>query len=180
MRSRDGNCRRIFPLIRPSGTFSRKEVREKAFQVYRLLPPFLREKVPNRADEGTFAALEAKLLKWPGHRFAFTLFVGVIGLWLIAMFAVMRVAALPSTANGIMLVIFEPGTPADQAFAAITRAQAKPIRKTDFGFIWVVEGNAGKLKFEGALGSYRDLPISTEIAGCIAVVDVKLATAFGL
>ena len=54
-----------------------------------------------------------------------------------------------------------------------------PIRKTAFGFIWVVEGNAGKLKAEGALGSYRDLPISPTIAGCVAVVDAKAAEAFG-
>lgn len=117
---------------------------------------------------------------WPGHRFALSLFCGVIALWLIAMFAIMRDAALPADATGIMLVVFEPGTGDDMAFAAITRANAKPIRKTAFGFIWVVDGNAGKLEAEGALGSYRDLPISAEIAGCVAVVDAKVANAFAL
>jgi hypothetical protein len=117
---------------------------------------------------------------WPGHRFALTVFASVITIWLIAMFAIMRDAALPADASGIMLVVFEPGTADDIAFAAITQAEAKPIRKTAFGFIWVVEGNAGKLKAEGALGSYRQLPISAEIAGCVAVVDAKVAQAFGL
>jgi hypothetical protein len=117
---------------------------------------------------------------WPGHRFALTLFASVIALWLIAMFVIMRDAALKPEANGIMLVVFEPGTEPDVAFAAITRAEAKPIRKTAFGFIWVVDGNAGRLETEGALGSYRNLPISPEIAGCVAVVDAKIATAFGL
>ena len=79
-----------------------------------------------------------------------------------------------------MLVVFEPGTADDAAFAAITRAKAKPVRKSAFGFIWVVDGNAGALEREGALGSYRNLPISAEIAGCVAVVDAKVAAAFGL
>jgi hypothetical protein len=119
-------------------------------------------------------------MNYPGHRFAFTLFISVIALWLIVMFAIMRDAVLEPDANGIMLVVFEPGTTDDTAFAAITRAEAKPIRKTAFGFIWVVDGNAGKLEAEGALGSYRNLPISPEIAGCVAVVDAKVAAAFGL
>ena len=108
-------------------------------------------------------------MPYPGHRFALSFFGGVITIWLIAMFAIMRDAALPADAEGIMLVVFEPGTKDDEAFAAITRAKANPIRKTAFGFIWVVDGNAGKLKAEGALGSYRELPISPEIAGCVAV-----------
>jgi hypothetical protein len=117
---------------------------------------------------------------WPGHRFALTLFASVITFWLIAMFAIMRDAVLSADANGTMLVVFEPGTKDDEAFAAITRAGANPIRKTAFGFIWVVDGNAGALKAEGALGSYRELPISPEIAGCVAVADAKVAAAFGL
>jgi hypothetical protein len=119
-------------------------------------------------------------MHWPGHRFAITLFMSVIVIWIIAMFAIMRDAALKPEANGIMLVVFEPGIADDLAFAAITRAEAKPIRKTAFGFIWVVDGNAGRLEREGALGSYRNLPISPEIAGCVAVIDAKVADAFGL
>jgi hypothetical protein len=119
-------------------------------------------------------------MRYPGHRFALTLFGSVIVLWLVAMFAIMRDAVLKPDANGIMLVVFDPGIADDAAFAAITRAAAKPIRKTAFGFIWVVDGNAGKLEREGALGSYRNLPISPEIAGCVAVVDAKIANAFGI
>jgi hypothetical protein len=119
-------------------------------------------------------------MHYPGHRFAFTLFASVLAVWLIAMFAIMRDAVLKPEANGIMLVVFEPSIADDMAFAAITRAAAKPIRKTAFGFIWVVDGNAGKLEAEGALGSYRNLPISPEIAGCVAIVDAKIADAFGI
>jgi hypothetical protein len=119
-------------------------------------------------------------MKWPGHRFAFGLFASVIVVWLGIMIIVMRQATLPDTATGTMLVVFEPSTKSEAAFAAITRAGAKPIRQTAFGFIWVVDGNAGELKSEGALGSYRELPISPEIAGCVAVVNEKMAGAFGL
>jgi hypothetical protein len=119
-------------------------------------------------------------MNWPGHRFVLGLFGMVLALWLVVMLVVMRDAALPATAQGVMLVVFEPGTAPDAAFAAITRAGARPIRKTDFGFIWVVDGNAGQLKMQGALGSYRELPISPEIAGCVAVADAKVAAAFGL
>lgn len=119
------------------------------------------------------------MIKRP-HRFALMVFLSVIALWLVAMFAIMRDAALKPEANGVMLVVFEPGIADDLAFAAITRAEAKPIRKTAFGFIWVVDGNAGKLEAEGALGSYLNLPISPEIAGCVAVVDAKIADAFGI
>jgi uncharacterized membrane protein YdfJ with MMPL/SSD domain len=114
------------------------------------------------------------------HRFAFAVFGGVLALWLVVMLFVMRDAALPASAEGTMLVVFEPGTSEETAFAAITQAGAKPIRKTDFGFIWVVNGNAGALQQAGALGTYKELPISPVIAGCLAVVDAKAADAFGL
>ena len=96
------------------------------------------------------------------------------------MLLIMRQAALPIDATGTMLVVFEPGIKPDAAFAAITKAGAKPIRETSFGFIWVVNGQAGKLKAQGALGAYRDLPISPMIAGCVALADAKVAEAFGL
>jgi hypothetical protein len=114
------------------------------------------------------------------HRFAFVLFISVLTIWLVAMFVIMRASALPAGATGPMLVVFEPGTGEDAAFATITRAEAKPIRRTSFGFIWIVEGNAGALEREGALGAYRELPISPVVAGCVAVVDAKAANAFGL
>lgn len=112
------------------------------------------------------------------HRFAFQFFAAVIILWLVAMFALMRASVLPADATGTMLAVFDPSTTHDDAFAAITRAGAKPIRKTAFGFIWVVDGTAGNLTREGALGAYRDLPISPELAGCVVVADAKVMELF--
>jgi hypothetical protein len=114
------------------------------------------------------------------HRFAFKLFAAVIVLWLLAMFGLMRASALPPETKGKMLVVFEPGIASADAFAAITRAGARPVTQTAYGFIWVVDGHAGALAAQGALGAYRDLPLSPVVAGCVAVADAKVARAFGL
>jgi hypothetical protein len=112
------------------------------------------------------------------HRLAFSIFACILLVWLIGMFALMRASALPPETTGKMLVIFEPGITNESAFAAITRAGANPIKQTSFGFIWVVEGNAGALVAQGAIGAYKDLPISPVIAGCVAVADAKVAEMF--
>jgi len=121
-------------------------------------------------------------MRWPGHRFALTLFFSVLGVWLIVMAAVMRAAALPPEAAGLMLAVFEPGTPDDQVFTDIVNAGARPVRKTAFGFIWVVEGDepglAGRLTEHGAIGAYAELPLSPSIAGCFALADAKVAEMF--
>jgi hypothetical protein len=114
------------------------------------------------------------------HRFAFFALVGVGVLWLVAMVVMTRNAALDANATGSMLVVFDPGISEDDAFAAITRAGAKPLKATSLAFIWVVDGSAGALEREGALGAYRELPISPAIAGCVAVVDAKAAEVLGL
>ena len=122
-------------------------------------------------------------MNYPGHRFALGLFATVLVGWALAMLLVMRDAVLPAEATGTMLVVFEPGIESDEAFSSITRAGALPIRKTAFGFIWVVNGDApglaGRLIAEGAIGAYRELPLPAEIAGCVAVVDDKISNAFG-
>jgi hypothetical protein len=116
----------------------------------------------------------------PGHRLALLLFAAVLALWLGGMAFLMRQSALPPTASGTMLAVFEPGTPEDAIFASITRANARVVRPTGLGFIWVVSdeeaGLAGRLVQEGAIGAYRDLPISPTIAGCFAFADAKVAS----
>ena len=97
------------------------------------------------------------------------------------MAVIMRAGALSSDATGTMLAVFEPNMSTDKVFAAIVNAGGKPIRQTSFGFIWVVTsdepGLAGKLKQNGAIGSYRNLPLSPTIAGCFALADAKIARA---
>ena len=119
-------------------------------------------------------------MKRTGHRLALMLFAAVIAVWLIGMAVVMRHAALPAEASGTMLAVFEPGTPEDVVFAALTRADARIVKPSGLGFIWVVAGDepglAGRLQREGALGAYRELPVSPVIAGCFAFADAKVAS----
>lgn len=119
-------------------------------------------------------------MRLSGHRLALALFAGVIAIWLAGMAVVMRHAALPPQASGTMLAVFEPGTPEDQVFAALTRAEARIVKPSGLGFIWVVSsdepGLSGRLKQQGALGAYRELPVSPVIAGCFAFADAKVAS----
>ncbi len=121
-------------------------------------------------------------MRWPGHRLALTLFLAVLGIWLVVMAAVMRAAALPPEASGPMLAVFEPGTLEDQLFASLVNAGARPVRETAFGFIWVVAGDepglAGRLMQQGAIGAYAELPLSPSLAGCFALADAKVAEMF--
>ena len=121
-------------------------------------------------------------MRWPGHRLALGFFAAVLVVWLIVMAVLMRQAALPEDASGTMLVVFEPSIESQDAFARIVSAGARPIRATAFDFIWVVDGDesglAGRLKQQGALGSYRNLPINPSIAGCFALVDAKAESLF--
>lgn len=114
-----------------------------------------------------------------GHRLALLLFGGVLLVWLIGMAVVMRHAALPPEASGPMLAVFEPGTPQDDIFARLTRAEARIVKQSGLPFIWVVAGDepglAGRLRSQGAIGAYRELPVSPVIAGCFAFADAKAA-----
>lgn len=122
-------------------------------------------------------------MKWPGHKLALTLFFSVMAVWIAVMAVLMREGALPPEASGTLIAVFEPGTSSEAAFARITQAQGRPIRPTAFPFIWVVAGDepglVGRLKSQGAIGSYRDLPISPTIAGCFALADAKVSNYLG-
>lgn len=123
-------------------------------------------------------------MRWPGHRLAISLFLGVVIAWVGVMAILMRQAALPPEASGPMLAVFEPGTSADDIFAKLTFAGAKPVRQTAFSFIWVVAGDepglAGRLTAQGAIGAYRELPLNPSIAGCFALADAKITEYTGL
>jgi hypothetical protein len=123
-------------------------------------------------------------MNWPGHRLVLGLFATILVVWLAVMAVLMRESALPPDASGPMLAVFEPGTTADEIFARLTRAGARPVRATAFQFIWVVAGDepglSGRLSSAGAIGTYRELPISPTIAGCFALADSKISAYTGL
>lgn len=121
---------------------------------------------------------------WPGHRFALALLAGVLAIWIAGMAITMRAAALGPQASGTMLVVFPPGTKADDAFTRLVEAGAQPLRRTWLGFVWVATadapGLAGRVMELGAIGAYRDLPVSPDLAGCFAYTDAKMAELFSL
>jgi hypothetical protein len=118
-------------------------------------------------------------MRLSGHRLALALFAGVVAVWLIGMAVVIRHAALPAEASGPMLAVFEPGLQEQEMFARLARAEARIVKQSGLPFIWVVAGDepglAGRLRAEGALGAYRELPVSPVIAGCFALADAKVA-----
>jgi hypothetical protein len=116
------------------------------------------------------------------HLFAARLFGAVLLAWTVLMALLVRNAALPPEASGTMLAVFEPKTTETQALAAIIHAGGNVVRKSGLDFVWIVQSDeprlAGRLKEAGALGAYRELPISPALAGCFAVADAKVASAF--
>lgn len=118
----------------------------------------------------------------PGHRLALGLFGAVLLAWIAVMAVLMRQSALPPEASGVMLAVFNPGTPEDEVFATLAKAGARIVKKSELDFVWVVAGDepglAGRLAENGALGAYRELPVSPTIAGCFALADAKTVSAF--
>ncbi len=118
------------------------------------------------------------------HRLALSIAAGVLLVWLVAMAIAMRAAALPDQASGAMIAVFPPGIGENGQITAIVNAGGKPVRQTWIGAVWVVEGDApgyaGRLRQNGALAAYGELPFSPELAGCFAYADAKLAQAFSI
>jgi hypothetical protein len=121
---------------------------------------------------------------WPGHGLAWRLALGVIVIWLLAMAAVVRSAALGPEASGKMLAVFEPGMTQEAILDKLIVAGGKPLRSTWLPFVWVVAGEdkgfAGTLFDQGALGAYGELPFAPAVAGCLAYADASVAEIFSL
>ena len=120
-------------------------------------------------------------MNWPGHRFAMNFFGGVIVAWLVLMIVLVRNAALPAEASGTMLAVFEPSISEPAAVSAIAAAGGKVVKQSGLAFAWVVQsdepGLAGRMRGQGAIGVYRELPISPALMGCFAVADAKVENA---
>ena len=114
----------------------------------------------------------------PGHKFALAFFASVIVAWLALMFVLVRNAALPAEASGTMLAVFEPSISEAAAVNAISAAGRNVVKQSGLAFAWVVQsdepGLAGRMRAQGAIGVYRELPISPALMGCIAVADAKV------
>ena len=123
-------------------------------------------------------------MRWPGHRLALTLGAAVLAVWLAVMLAVAHEARLEPSASGTVLALFEPGTDADVAFAAIISAGGRPVRSTWLPFVWVTVGDehgfVGRLMEHGAVAAYGEMPFAPSLAGCLAFADTKVAELFSI
>jgi hypothetical protein len=120
--------------------------------------------------------------RWPGHRLVLAL-AGIVLVTAVAVMAIaMHAAALPPQASGPMLAVFVSSSSDDLVFAALVRAGGRPMRKTWVPGVWVVAGDkpgfVARLRAEGALAAYREMPFSPQIAGCFAYVDQKTTKLF--
>lgn len=115
-----------------------------------------------------------------GHGLALAFGGVVLAVWLGVMTVSLRQAALPEETDGMVLAVFPPGTPDDAAFNAMVRAGGEPVRATWLGFAWVARGReagfVGRLKDEGAVAAFGELPVGPALGGC-AVVSTDHARA---
>ncbi len=108
-----------------------------------------------------------------GHGFALAFGGVILAVWLGVMAVSLRQAALPEETDGLVLAVFPPGPPDDAAFTAMVNAGGEPVRPTWLGFAWVARGReagfVGRLKSEGALAAFGELPVGPALGGCAAV-----------
>ncbi|MBP2294904.1 hypothetical protein [Azospirillum rugosum] len=118
-----------------------------------------------------------------GHGFALALGALVLAAWTAVMGVSLKQAALEEEAGGTVLAVFPPSTPTGEAFAAVIRAGGEPLRQTWIPFAWVVraegDGFVGRLKREGAVTAYGELPVGPVLGGCAVVsLDDKRPVGF--
>jgi len=118
------------------------------------------------------------------HRLAIALFLSLLAAGLVGMLIAIRASALPDSASGKMLAVFDPRLDEPAIFAALVRAGGRPMRRTWLPAVWVVAGDApgfaGSLRQAGAIGAYGELPMSPELAGCFAYADARTRALFAL
>ena len=120
-----------------------------------------------------------------GQGLAIAFFAVVLAVWAGMMGVSLRQAALPEETDGLMLAVFHPGTSENDAFNAMVRAGGEPVRSTWLGFAWVARGLepgfVGRLKAEGAIAAFGELPVGPTLGGCAAMpVDMEKIAAMKL
>src|SRR5262245_10657184 len=64
------------------------------------------------------------------HRLALGLFLSLLAAGLVGMLIAVRASALPDSASGKMLAVFDPRLDEPAVFAALVRAGGRPLRRT--------------------------------------------------
>ncbi|HEY0832272.1 MAG TPA: hypothetical protein VGE72_00060 [Azospirillum sp.] len=110
-----------------------------------------------------------------GHGFALAFGGVIVAVWLALMAVSLNEAALPPETDGTVLAVFPPGTTDEAAFTAMVRAGGEPVRPTWLGFAWVARGAdagfVGRLKSQGAVAAFGELPVGPALGGCAVMVE---------
>ena len=118
------------------------------------------------------------------HRLALGLFLLVLLLTVAGFAVAIRASELPDQASGKMLAVFDPRLGEAQMFDALVKAGGRPLRRTWLDGVWVVAGDtpgfAGRLRNSGAIGTYSELPVLPDLAGCFAYADARSRDLFAL
>ena len=118
-----------------------------------------------------------------GHGLALLLAGAVLAAWVGVMALSLKQASLQPDTDGLVLVVFPPGTSDADAFAAVVRAGGEPVGPTWLGFAWVARGRTGgfvgRVEREGALATFGELPLLPVLGGCAVVsVDDRRLSAY--
>lgn len=107
-----------------------------------------------------------------GHGFAGRLLAAAAAAWLLAFALSVGGSRLADAEQGPMVVVLPPGTTDEEALSAIGRAGGSvvaPVAGTSF--VWSAVGDrpgfVGRVRAEGALVAFRNLPVVTMLAGCM-------------
>lgn len=118
------------------------------------------------------------------HRLAVLFIVLALTGWAGTMLLVMRDAALPGDASGMVMAVFPPGMNGETILASVINAGGQPVRSLWPGNVWVVNGEqpgfVRRLRQVGAIAAYGELPMGPVLAGCFAYVDSRLPINSGL
>ncbi len=109
--------------------------------------------------------------------------VALVAVWLLGMGWAVRDAALDPTAGGPLFAVFKPGLTETEMVHRIVTAGGRPMRQTWISSVWVVDGEdglAGALKAHDVLGTYGELPIGFQLAGCFAGADSRASAMLSL
>ncbi len=107
-----------------------------------------------------------------GHGLAGRLLAAAAVVWLAAFSLSINGSRLADAEHGPMVVVLRPGTTDAEAISAIGRAGGSvvaPVAGTSF--VWSAVGDrpgfVGRVRSEGAMVAFRNLPVVTMLVGCM-------------
>ena len=78
----------------------------------------------------------------------------------------------------MVMAVFAPSMDEEAVLAAVVKAGGRPVRHLWPGSVMIVNGEGNgfvsRLRAEGAIAAYGELPMGPVLAGCFAYVDAQI------